>query len=104
MKEKKKIISEELLKEAIYDAIHDAAIENGKCYGVFENNGETYYDICETPEDSLVHFEFDKEYIKTYLYFCRFIDDFVDAYYENNIDEIIERIKNKESAEVEWDI
>ena len=34
----------------------------------------------------------------------RFIDDFVDAYYENNIDEIIEKIKNKESTDVEWDV
>ena len=99
-----KKISEELLKEAIYDAIREAAIAPGKSYGIFENNGETYYDICENPEDALAHFEFDKEYIKTYLYVCRFIDDFIDTYYDNNIDDIVEKIKTKEFANVEWDI
>ena len=101
----KKKISEELLKEAIYDAIREAAIEAGKrSYGVFEDNGEVYYDICKNPKDALAHFEFDKHFIETYLYAYRLIDDFIDCYYDNNIDDIVEKIKNKESSDVEWDI
>lgn len=102
MKEKKKI-SEELLKEAIYDAIREAAIENGKSYGVFEHNGDLYYDLCDG-DDALVQFEFDKEFIKHYLYTCHFIDEFIDCYYENNIDDIVDNIKADKSAKVEWDI
>lgn len=102
MNDKKKM-SEEMLREAIYDAIREAAIECGKPYGVYEVNGEPYYDVCHNPDDALVQFKFDKGFIRDYLYICRFLDDFIDYYYENNVDEIIESIKS-ESSDKEWDV
>ena len=104
MKEKKKTISEELLKEAIYDAIHEAAFEPGKDFGIYEINGNPYSDVCYNPDEALAHFKFDKDFVRDYLLVCRFIDEFIDLYYENNIDDIVANIKSDESSDVEWDI
>ena len=100
MNDKKKMC-EEMLREAIYDAIREASIESGKSYGVYEVNGEPYYDVCHNPDDALVQFKFDKCFIRDYLYICRFLYDFIDYYYEHNIDDIVANIKADESFDVE---
>ena len=81
-----KKISEELLKEAIYDAIREAAIEAGKrSYGVFEDNGEKEPGAISTWENgNLTSFtEVDRKYPwVSYIYDNKTYNGFFPLFYE----------------------